>query len=522
MKNIKILFLLLLAPFLAMGQSSPLYTNNIEPLCWTTPGGVDSTIYVAWMSSAGTTKPSRLHYFNVSGNAVTVSGGKLRAGYCSEPTNDSLIIRLDSLIFQADINLEDNDTVIVRLDSFLIRLDSLINNTTQPQQCDCIYRVQLENTTISIADNAQQPVWHYDRVARRDCGAGFVEVFRSSETTTGGAAYGRTSTAYVNGGNPLQNGGVIDSIMVFTKNPDENFSVYLSPQAVKLHYPLWSGDTSQLRYNTATYTTYNLALESVMLYALTNWAATHVPTLAFPSFDFDANVGNTGNIQLRFWVTHNPNSTYVAINTQAAARRIAWHPTASGAQVVGTGVQYQGATAVATLPYVLPCDTTIQTSYTIVLNNAATPGWYTVPLNPLPVPSLSGSVGQGSCLMPCPTTPECFTICNDAASPIPVVIVSGGGGGTETDTCLVSNLVEFPVTASGNSVSLAANYYHAVTISVTTGTVNISLINSGVGITTASLTAGQTFSTSAKECAYLATGFGINATGGAAIVSTIR
>jgi len=100
--------------------------------------------------------------------------------------------------------------------------------------------------------------------------------------------------------------------------------------------------------------------------------------------------------------------------------------------------------------------------------------------------------------------------------------VSGGGGGTETDTCLVSNLVEFPVTASGNSVSLAANYYHAVTISVTTGTVNISLINSGVGITTASLTAGQTFSTSAKECAYLATGFGINATGGAAIVSTIR
>ena len=314
---------------------------------------------------------------------------------------------------------------------------------------------------------------------------------------------------------------MIDSIRVFTKNPDENFSVFLSPAAAKLHYPLWTGDTSQLRYNTATVATYNLALESVMLYALTNWAATHSPVLAFPSFDFDANVGNTGNIQLRFWVTNNPNSTYVAINTLAAARRIAWHPTASGAQVVGTGVQYQGATAVATLPYVLPCDTTIATSYTIVLNDASTPGWYTVPINPLPVPTLSGSIGQGSCLMPCPVTPDCFEICNSSSNPIPVVIVSGGSG-SESDTCLVSNLVEFPVTASGNSVSLAANYYHSVTIAVTTGTVNISLVNSGVGITTASLTAGQTFSTSAKECALLATGFGINATSGAAIVSTIR
>ena len=59
-------------------------------LCWTTASGVDSTIYVAWLNAAATTAPTRLHYFNVSGSAVTVTGGTLRPGYCNAYTLDSL------------------------------------------------------------------------------------------------------------------------------------------------------------------------------------------------------------------------------------------------------------------------------------------------------------------------------------------------------------------------------------------------------------------------------------------------
>lgn len=74
----------------ALVASAQFYGINLEPLCWTTSGGTDSTIYVAWFDAAATTAPTRLHYFNVSGTAVNVSGGQLRAGYCSNYILDSL------------------------------------------------------------------------------------------------------------------------------------------------------------------------------------------------------------------------------------------------------------------------------------------------------------------------------------------------------------------------------------------------------------------------------------------------
>lgn len=68
----------------------PFYGVNLEPICWSKAGQLDSCIYVAWLDAASTTRPTRLHYFDVSGTAVTVSGGQLRPGYCNAYTLDSL------------------------------------------------------------------------------------------------------------------------------------------------------------------------------------------------------------------------------------------------------------------------------------------------------------------------------------------------------------------------------------------------------------------------------------------------
>ncbi len=60
------------------GPGTNFYGVNLQPVCWN-----DSTIYVAWLSMAGTGKPSRIGYFNASGNAVIVAGGTIVPGYCN-------------------------------------------------------------------------------------------------------------------------------------------------------------------------------------------------------------------------------------------------------------------------------------------------------------------------------------------------------------------------------------------------------------------------------------------------------
>jgi len=93
MKKIIIIILLLpLLPLLATSQSSPLYGVTPIAHCWLTGAGVDSTIYGAYLDAAGTTKPSRLHFFAVNQatfaiNAVTVSGGTLTIGPCTSTGN---------------------------------------------------------------------------------------------------------------------------------------------------------------------------------------------------------------------------------------------------------------------------------------------------------------------------------------------------------------------------------------------------------------------------------------------------
>ena len=500
-------------PFLFLplfAQSQTQYTIDYEVVCWDSAGvtvPLLKKIYeVVGMGS--------LHGYYTLSTLTKVVPTVGTVGACDQV--DSLTFRLDTIIAQLEVNLSDNDTVIVRLDSLLTLFDSLIGVNTEPQQCECVYVLDLQNHVYSIAQNAQKPVWSYERVVTRNCGAGDEEIFRQAGSQM---VTGKASTYYTANAGNLSNGGVIDSLKVYFKNPDTVAWIYLSPAAVAANYPLLMPDidTNDLRFNTATVADMNAAIEEVMAYALGRVALTHNPVLNYPTNDFSAEVNSSGAIVMRFYVYNDPVGFYAGINHTAGSRRMDYHQTASGVLRQSNGAGVGGINQTIAGYYNLPCDTTIQTSYTGTIVQSASVNYYTLPVETPAAPSLAGSLGTGTCTQACPEMPDCFEICNTADNPIPVQIVP-----SVSDSCFVQNLVEFPVTASGNSVSLAANTYHSVSIAVTSGTVSISLVNSGSGITTATFSSGQTFSARAKECALLPTGFGINATSGSAIVSTIR
>lgn len=497
MKAFRYLFFALL--FAAgMPARAQFYGVNVTPMCWQVPGVGDSTIYAAFMSAAATTRPTRIHYFNVQGQAVNVTGGSLKWGYCDSPESDSLTIRLDSLIkLNFDIKLS---------------LDSL----QEPQLCNCTYILDLTGHSYSIASNSPYPTWSFNRVVTRNCGAG-PEVVATIPGSIQASGNNRANNQYAPQNNYLQNGGYIDSFLVFTRNPTGSFWIYASPSLVALKYPnlVSQGlDTATLRFNSASPNTLKTALESVVSYAVNYKAITATPPLPFPTYSFQATVLNTGYFVLRFHTIHNPTGFYIGLNTNSGSRRVQYHVNDSTAVSITTG-GYQGIILANTQTYNLPCDTTIQTVYSGTLVSGITDSsWYYNVLQSA-TPALAGSLGTGICQGPCPQSTECLSICDT----VMVKVVSDLTN--TTGTCQVQNIVEFPVTANNNSVNLAANTYHGITIAVTAGTVAITTKNGGIFLTQ-NFTAGQTFSVKAADCQLLATGFGINATSGTAIVSTIR
>ncbi len=120
---------------------SQYYTVNALPMCWTTPLGVDSTVFLSQLDATQKPKPDRKYYYNAQGNAVTVSSGVLRFGECSTPTNDSLTVRLD-------VQLQDNDTIINQL-------TTIINILGGPADCQVQneYREETLTSTQTYATN---------------------------------------------------------------------------------------------------------------------------------------------------------------------------------------------------------------------------------------------------------------------------------------------------------------------------------------------------------------------------------
>lgn len=535
--SLGILICLLSFSFSARAQ---FYGVNVVEHCWHTAGGTDSTIYAAYLSAAATTKPTRIHFFSVTGttiNAVTVSGGTLRAGPCSNPGQDSMNISLsqilidndtlistltailtdnDTIINNLELSLLDNDTFLLYWQQFFDSLNVIITNTQEPQTCNCTYTLDLQNHEYEVAANEQLPHWNFERVVTRNCGSGAEEVFRQAGTKT---ATSKASTFYTmtTAADSLRNGGVIDSVRIFFKNPDTSAWIYLSPNRVAANYPalLTAGlDTADLRYSASTVATMNAAIETVMGYGLLRVAITHSPPLPFPTFEFNSEINSSGHIILRFYTYHSPTGFYASVNNTSASRRVDYHATASGSLKQSNGAGIIGINIVETANYVLPCDTTISTTYSGTIVPTGGMNWFTLTVQDPAAPTLSGSLGTGTCTQQCPETSECVEICNTEDNPIPVEII--------TDSCLVAGVVDFP-DATSDVYQVAANTVNSITVAVTTGPVSITIVN-GSSTKTRSFPTGATFSARAESCEFLQTAFSIDASSGsaAALVSILK
>lgn len=127
-----LIFLLTAAVGHLFGQSTPgttFYGVEAQPVCWTTAGGVDSTIYQVALSPAGATKPTQLFFYvpivgTAKVQAVTVSGGTIRPGYCSTASDDSITSQLDIII-----DLLGSGTDTCQVDNEW-RVESITSNTT--------------------------------------------------------------------------------------------------------------------------------------------------------------------------------------------------------------------------------------------------------------------------------------------------------------------------------------------------------------------------------------------------------
>lgn len=198
MKNFKLKYLLIVA-VLAVGCQtafSQYVTLNAIPMCWRTPGGVDSTIYMTQGDANQKQRPDRYYYYNAAGVKVTVSGGTLRFGHCELPTTDSVTVRLD-------IALEDNDTMIAKLEQVINLLggpsDCQVQNeyreetltSTQTYVTNTLHSIAIESVsgTVTIStDGAPAVTLQVGDVHRARAGACRYLQTSITITITGGSA----------------------------------------------------------------------------------------------------------------------------------------------------------------------------------------------------------------------------------------------------------------------------------------------------------------------------------------------
>ena len=423
--------------------------------------------------------------------------------------NDTFILNqqiaidsLASVIVNLELNLEDNDTVIVRLESVLASLDSLISNTQVPQQCDCTYVLDQDGINYEVTANSQFVTWNYDKVVSRNCGAGAEEIYRQPTAVVG---TGKAITDYnTGGGEELSTGGHIDSILVFLANPEATLVVYLSPQLVWDNYPDWvsgGGDTTDLRFNSASPATLEDALESVIDFALNRYAAlSFLPT---PSRDQFCAVTAGGSVKIRFYVTHDPAGHYAAIDKDSPSRFFHFHQTAS-TTIASTRASITGITQVVQASYNLPCDTTVFTTYFDNVVDLGSSTWrFLSPTDPSTA-ALSGSLGTGTCQEDCNAS-ECISICE-----MPEVVIQDA----PWNGCKYRSRIRPGVSASDIFI-IDANTAHTVTCAVVSGTVTMTYLDSGI---TQSYPTGSVIKATAKECEYLQTGLKFEQVGGTANV----
>ncbi len=420
--------------------------------------------------------------------------------------NDTLIAQIQNLI-----NIQNNITV--NLDSLLGLVDSIAGNTEQPQICDCVYEVNQRNWSYTVTPGTKNTYWNANRFVTRDCGGGVEEIFSQdySELEDLDIYVGYTNSGLTN----LTSGtGYIDSFVVFLKNPLDTLTIWLHPDSLATRYPTLTFPKANLVFNAASTSTWVTAVKAVIAKALQLNAAANqlVPPQNIPF----VTINSSGAFIVGFEVIHQPIGYYCNIRHDAEAGRMYYHPTGGGGAGTASIIKGRGqVSGISQVSYVTSCGTIATTYSEFMLTTRTGIFWDSLAMKTSPAPTTSG-VGSITCSETCPNSPtDCVEICNDISNPIPVVVI------TNESDCPVGNIVEIPLSLTAQSSTLSGNFYHSVTISVTSGTVTISAVNPS-GTTSGTFASGKTFTATAKECELIPTSFIINATSGAVTVATIR
>lgn len=416
--------LLVVVFFSATGVKAQFYNVNVEPVCFTTPSGVDSTIFAAYLSSTNTTRSTFIHYFVPNGSnsqttPVDVSGGTVRPGTCSS----------DSLNFNLVQNLIDNDTVIIELGKILDSLSSVIaslDSLKNPQICNCDYELDQQNIAFENITNSPDVFYNYDQVLTRNCGAGAEEIYRARTVErikyNSGSGYsssqGRNHIHYnnnVTADSLRQNMGMLDSMRVFLKNPTATLTIYFDTATVKTIYPsLTTLDTTDLVFDKNNLEDWENAVTAVINAALNKYSAdSSLPTVNRLVW---VDVTALGRFEIGFHVFHQPTGHYVNIIHDDLTRFIDFKPDGTTA-TSRNGVSRTGISALVTSYYYIDCGTlapdgrnAIPTTYTGTIVPSSDLEWDRLALSGV-AHSLVATKGNCSQNEPCPSAQDCFSPC---------------------------------------------------------------------------------------------------------------
>lgn len=478
------LFFLFLFPSFVFGQTQYDYEHAF--VCWDSAGVktalVAKIFYVVGNPSVIVEKV----YVNpVTGLKVVPGTGIVSDHPCGTAAQDTIIVKLDSLI-DLTINIENE-------------------MTQDPDTCQCLYTLDLENHVYSATNNSPFLTWQYEKVVTRNCGTGNEEISRTPAIQV---QTGRTWNYYTENGNNLVDGsGYIDRIRVFFANPSGDLLIDLDPSTVLTTYPgittsFPSFDATDLTFDASAPGDIELAITTVILYAVNQYSASN--NLPSPAYETLIDFVSDGTFRLGFAITHNPAGHYMNIDFTAGNEEFFFSD--DGVSLIN-GLSFSVkflSNGIVFPTYQTACGV-IQTTYTGLMHQLSVDEWTTITVNSTPSPTLLGNLGSTTCTEACTTIDDgCLSICD-------TVLVQ-----TVPDpTCQFTGYSDQSLITS-TSKSFPSNSLNSMSFMVKSGTVTLSVHN-GATTTNVTYAQGRIVSFSHPDnCKYLMSGYTVDASSGAA------
>lgn len=374
-----------------------------------------------------------------------------------------------------------------RIDTVIVKLDSILDDMQQdPDTCNCLYSIDIENTAFNTTNNLQQVTWSGESVVTRNCGYGNEEISRSPfiqlQTIKKRDWYSN------NGGNNLQDGlGFFRQVRWHLANPTGDVLIDLNPSTVLTTYPnitssFPSFDANDLIFDAAATNDMKTAVENVIEYALSLYAASN--NLSIPSYEDYIVINSNGTFRVGFAITHNPSGHYAGIDRTAGNQIFEY--SSDGANTVSGGSAIQASQGLAAVNYQTSCGQ-ISISYFSPIIDTGVTEWKTLTLVS-PSLSLITSTTQ-TC------TEACTSIDNGCISICDTVLVE------VVEDCLVQQKFGQEYIDGANPYkSFSVGTFNSVSLTVVTGVITVGMTDDTGTMIYLPYTSNFSFSLTADEC----------------------